>query len=294
MRQKNAVRSVVKRDNKILLLRRAEGRESIIGKYELPGGSIEFGEQPDDALRRYVKDDAGVELETLQLQDAMGYQDPDDNSLQYMFIVFLATIAPDQSPVRVSQKYDKYVWAKLSELHQYDLTETTQVLLGRDVLLEQPSVLEAASTDEIKTTEKLIVYSDGGSRGNPGPSATGYVVLNTDNTVLEEGGEYLGITTNNQAEYQAVLLGLQRAKELGAHEVDFRVDSMLIVNQMSGVYKVKNRDLWPIHERIKDLIAQFSKVSFQHVRREFNTHADSMVNKILDEHTTSEQNPNRV
>jgi ribonuclease HI len=113
------------------------------------------------------------------------------------------------------------------------------------------------------------------------------VILNTDQEVIEQGGEYIGITTNSQAEYHGVRIGLERARELGYKRLDFRVDSMLVVNQMNGVYKVKNRELWPIYERIKRIVSEFEWVRFSHVRREFNRLADGMVNKTLDAHQDS-------
>jgi ribonuclease HI/pterin-4a-carbinolamine dehydratase len=133
-----------------------------------------------------------------------------------------------------------------------------------------------------KTPKKLRMFADGGSRGNPGPSATGYVLLDDDDQILHQSGEYLGITTNNQAEYQAVKLGLEKALSVGVVEVDVFLDSLLVVNQMKGIFKVKNRDLWPIHESIKELTVKFKKVTFTHVPREFNTLADAEVNKVLD------------
>jgi ribonuclease HI len=131
---------------------------------------------------------------------------------------------------------------------------------------------------------EVVVYTDGGSRGNPGPSASGFVIYAADGELLFEGGKYLGVTTNNQAEYQAVKLGLEKALELHAQVVSFRLDSQLVANQLTGIYQIKNRDLWPIHSSIKELITQFKKVTFTHVRREFNREADAMVNKILDQH----------
>lgn len=132
------------------------------------------------------------------------------------------------------------------------------------------------------TTKKVILYADGGSRGNPGPSASGYVLFDEDEQILQQSGEYLGITTNNQAEYQAVKLGLVKAKAIGAREVDVYLDSLLVVNQMKGIFKVKNRDLWPIHQAIKDLLPSFQEVTFTHVPREMNKLADAEVNKVLD------------
>lgn len=132
------------------------------------------------------------------------------------------------------------------------------------------------------TIKEVKIYADGGSRGNPGPSASGYVVMDMDNHVLFEAGVYLGITTNNQAEYQALKFGLEQAKKMGAREVHAHMDSLLVVNQMKGIFKVRNRDLWPIHEAIKSLCKDFAKVSFTHVPRELNKLADAEVNKCLD------------
>ncbi len=129
---------------------------------------------------------------------------------------------------------------------------------------------------------KLKLYADGGSRGNPGPSASGYVLLDMDGSIVKKSGTYLGITTNNQAEYHALKVGLEEAKKFGAEEVDVYLDSLLVVNQMKGIFKVKNRDLWPVHQAIKDLVATFKKVNFTHVPRELNKLADAEVNETLD------------
>jgi ribonuclease HI len=145
-------------------------------------------------------------------------------------------------------------------------------------------VVQADFSAQNQLGEHVIIYSDGGSRGNPGPSASGFVVMNAKEEVVHQGGAYLGITTNNQAEYHGVRLGLEKALEMGAKTVDFRMDSLLVVNQLTGVYKIKNHELGPINERIKELAQQFEKVTYTHVRREFNQLADGMVNKILNAH----------
>ena len=115
--------------------------------------------------------------------------------------------------------------------------------------------------------KQIKMFADGGSRGNPGPSASGYVLMDLDNNVLVEKGIYLGVTTNNQAEYQAVKFGLEDAVKNGAREVSVYLDSLLVVNQMNGIYKIKNRDLWPIHTAIKDIVGQLKSVKF----KEFKT-----------------------
>ena len=129
----------------------------------------------------------------------------------------------------------------------------------------------------------VLAHADGGSCGNPGPSASGWVVQDPQTEeVLRDGGEYLGITTNNQAEYRAVLDLVRHCLSAGVEEMDIRLDSLLVVNQMNGVWKVKNRDLWPVYEEIKALVAKFQKIKFSHVLREYNKLADAKVNQILD------------
>ena len=103
-----------------------------------------------------------------------------------------------------------------------------------------------------------------------------------DNMLVDEG-LYLGVTTNNQAEYTALKIALEKAAEMHAEEVEVYMDSLLVVNQMKGIFKVKNRDLWPIHDAIKQLLPKFQKVSFGHVPRELNKAADAAVNRALDE-----------
>lgn len=277
---------MVKQDGKILLARRATGRSSILGKYELPGGSVEFREQPSEALERYLSNHFSVGIETSQLFDVVSFIDPDDTDIQYVFVVYLVSLKSGESSIKLSPRYNKYTWQKLSNVQLNELTNSTQILLGLDDD-EQPTLfhdVEHVQSDvETTSNDSLILYSDGGSRGNPGPSAAAFVVMNSREQVIADGGSYLGVTTNNQAEYQAVFFGLKKASEMGAQVVDFRLDSNLVVNQLNGVYKIKNRDLWPIHEQIKLLVPKFKKVTFSHVRREFNQLADGLVNKILDE-----------
>ncbi|MDL2341465.1 MAG: reverse transcriptase-like protein [Patescibacteria group bacterium] len=134
----------------------------------------------------------------------------------------------------------------------------------------------------IPRQDKVKVYADGGSRGNPGPSASGFVILDMDDTVLMEQGVYLGITTNNQAEYTALKLALEACKKMDAHEVFVHMDSLLVVNQMKGVFKIRNRELWPIHQAIKELAKSFQHIDYVHVPRELNKLADAAVNRAMD------------
>jgi len=287
MNQRIAVRAIIRKDEKTLLLRRANGRPTILGKYELPGGRLEYGEQPEDALGRYLSDEAGLIIQSSQLFDVVSYIDYDDRDMQYVFILYLVSLGVNGSKVVLSDNYDHYIWKKVSDVQQEQITESSKLLLGisqQQIQSVKKEELIGNDVTETTNTDHVIIYSDGGSRGNPGPSASGFVVMNSQEHVIHEGGMYLGITTNNQAEYHGVRLGLEKALEMGARTVDFRIDSLLVVNQMNGIYTIKNRELWPIHERIQELAKKFDKVTFTHVKREFNQLADGMVNKILNAH----------
>lgn len=288
MNQRIAVRAVIRKDEKTLLLRRANGRPTILGKYELPGGKLEYGEQPEDALARNLAIEAGLTIQTAQLFDVLTYIDHDDRDMQYIFILYLVSLGVGGSKISLSQNYDHYTWKEMSNIQQQELTESAKLLLGiSQQQVQSVKKEELIGSDVTKATDisHAIVYSDGGSRGNPGPSAAGFVILNNEEDVLHEGGMYLGIATNNIAEYHGVRLGLEKALDMGVRTVDFRIDSLLVVNQMNGIYQIKNRELWPIHERIKELVGKFDKITFSHVKREFNQLADGMVNKILNART---------
>jgi len=287
MKQRLSVRAIINDGGKVLALKRANGRPTILNKFELPGGKLAYNEQPEDALRRYLHDDAGVHIKSAQLFDAVTYIDHDDRGIQYVVIVYLVTLADAHMPIKLSGNYSKYKWHVMSEFHQDELTDLTQLVLG---IIQQEEItdqtLKVVKQNDVKNSSNssVTVFTDGGSRGNPGPSAAGFIILNDRQEAIAEGGEYLGITTNNQAEYHGVRLGLEKALEMKFTRVDFKIDSMLVVNQMKGFYKIKNRELWPIHERIRELMKHFEKVTFTHVLRQYNQLADGMVNKTLDAH----------
>ncbi len=129
---------------------------------------------------------------------------------------------------------------------------------------------------------KLIIYSDGGARGNPGPAGIGVIAYDENKNKVFEISEYIGETTNNQAEYRAVIAGIKKAKELGAKEVDFYLDSELVVKQLNQEYKVKNQDLAPLFVQVYNASLSFKKIKFYHVRREFNKEADRLANEAMD------------
>ena len=130
--------------------------------------------------------------------------------------------------------------------------------------------------------KEVVVWADGGARGNPGPAGYGAVVATPDDQVLAEEAKGIGWATNNVAEYHGVLAGLRRAKELGARRVRVRADSLLVVNQQKGLWKVKNPALRPLSEETARLARSFDRVTWEHVPRARNRHADSLANQAMD------------
>lgn len=129
---------------------------------------------------------------------------------------------------------------------------------------------------------KLISFSDGGARGNPGPAGIGAVLFNDKNEIVEELSFYLGETTNNQAEYRALIMVMKKAQSLGATELECYLDSELVVKQLNREYKVKNKDLAPLFLEVHNISLSFKKVSFHHVPREKNSIADGLANQAMD------------
>jgi ribonuclease HI len=129
---------------------------------------------------------------------------------------------------------------------------------------------------------KVVVHVDGGSRGNPGPAAAAAVITTPDGAVVDEAMLVLGRATNNVAEYRGVILGLERAKALGASEVEVVNDSELVAKQINGAYKVKHPDMRPLYLDAMAALRDFDSWTVRNVPREENAHADALVNQALD------------
>jgi len=138
----------------------------------------------------------------------------------------------------------------------------------------------------MSTSTELTINIDGAARGNPGPAAYGYVIARSGLPPIEEAG-YLGHSTNNVAEYTALVKALERAATLHAENLLIRSDSELLVKQMNGIYRVKNPQLQELHFQASELRSQFAKVSIHHVRREGNARADELCNEVLDAQNNS-------
>jgi len=130
----------------------------------------------------------------------------------------------------------------------------------------------------------VTIYTDGASRGNPGDAGIGVVVAAEDGTILREIGEYIGKTTNNVAEYSALIRGLREAIDLGADVIYISTDSQLMAFQLTGIYKVKSPNLKPLYQEAIDLLRHFRKVSISHVVRDLNRRADQLANEGINKH----------
>jgi len=129
---------------------------------------------------------------------------------------------------------------------------------------------------------EVVAYVDGGARGNPGPAGFGVRIERPDGSLIEEFSDSIGIATNNVAEYKGLLAALEWGRAHGVTHLLVRSDSLLMVQQMLGNYKVKNPGLQPLHARARLLAHQIGRVSFEHLRREKNSHADRLANAAMD------------
>jgi ribonuclease HI len=129
--------------------------------------------------------------------------------------------------------------------------------------------------------KKVSLYVDGGARGNPGPAGIGVVILDDKKQVIKEYNKYIGVTTNNIAEYTAVIYGLQEALFARADEVELLLDSELAAQQLQGGYRVKNANIKPLFEQALHLISGFKNVRITHIKREKNRDADKLVNRAI-------------
>mgnify|MGYP001573614027 CR=1 FL=1 len=137
-------------------------------------------------------------------------------------------------------------------------------------------------------SEKIIIYADGGSRGNPGSAGIGVFITNEKGKMIKEYSSFLGVKTNNEAEYESVILGLQKIKSLLGKEniksadIEVRIDSELVARQLGGVYKIENEKLAPLFLKIWNLKMDFGKIIFKHIPREQNKEADRLANEAMD------------
>jgi len=152
------------------------------------------------------------------------------------------------------------------------------------LLLEASAQFKETTPTEHPNTEKLTFYIDGASRGNPGRAAIGIVIMNGNGHVIDELKRYIGETTNNMAEYQALIEALTEGKRIGGKGIKVFSDSELMVRQINGIYKVKDAKLLDMYREAKRLISGFGEFKIEHIARDKNSTADALANEALDNH----------
>ena len=276
MKQRIRVVGIARKNGDILLLKRNMGRLEGEPTWEMPTGKIRLGEQPEEAMSRTFYEFLGVKVERVQLKDVTTFVALSGASrLSNLYIVYEVELVDEK--LAPSERYSAYKYIQYGANSGLRLDEATRAVLDIEFGKGEKTAYRGVANG-------ATVYVDGGSRGNPGPSGVGYYIVGEDGTEIARGGAFIGFATSRVAEYYALKRGIEKAIELGLKSVRFVGDSLMMINQMNGVYQVKNQDLVPIYNDIRKLLASFEAVAFVHVKREQNTIADREVNLAIDKH----------
>ena len=280
MKQRIRVVGILKRDGEILLMKRRTGRSDSPVFWELPTGKLKFGEQPEEAMARAALEYLGAQVKEVKLKDVVTFLAFSGASqMANLYIVYELSVK-DTAKIKPNERYSAFKFLKKDEFSKIRLDEATGAVLE----LENEKIAETGANYR-ETVNGATVYVDGSSRGNPGPAGIGYCIVGENGEVLKRGGEFIGFATSRVAEYYALKEGIEQAKGLGLKSVRFIGDNLMMINQMNGIYKIKNRDLLPIYADIRKLVADnFEAVSFTHVKREQNSEADREANQAIDRH----------
>lgn len=271
MKQRIRVVGMIQNEKGVLVARKSQGRTDGEPLWELPTGKIRFGEQPEEAMDRMLEEYLGIEVtKKTTLHDVVTFmaQNPSlgSSQLSNLYIVYRIDLHAE-TKIDAKERYSAFKFIKPEEMGNYHLDEASVIVLemeGRPTGRENYKEVANSAT----------VYVDGSSRGNPGPSGIGYRIVGENGQVLVEGGEFIGFATSRVAEYYALKEGCEQALELGLRSVRFVSDNLMMVNQMKGIYKIKNSDLLPIYDDIQEMLKRFDACAFMHVAREQNTAAD--------------------
>lgn len=276
MKQRIRVVGIIKNENGVLVFKRSRGRSEAPVFWELPTGKIKFGEQPEEAMARSLTEYTGLVASSVKLKDVITFLAPAGSSqLSNLYIVYELSVEGEIKP-EPADRYTAYKFIKDLATSTTRLSETSTAVLE----IEEGKV-HPGHISHRDTANAITVNVDGASRGNPGPSGIGYCIYDNDR-IIERGGEFIGFATSRLAEYYAMKKGIERAIELGFKTVKFISDNLMVVNQLSGIFKVKNQDIAPIYDDIQELLNEFDAVSFVHVPRSKNAVADSEANAAID------------
>lgn len=277
MKQRIRVVGLIKNADGVLLFKRNRGRSEGPVFWELPTGKIKFGEQPEEAMARSLTEYTGLTANSIKLKDVITFLAPEGSSqLSNLYIIYELGVNGEIKP-EPHDRYTAYKFVKDLNNSSVRLHETTVSVLE----IEEGKITPGHSNAR-ETANGVTINVDGASRGNPGPSGIGYCIHDDGGKIIEQGGEFIGFATSRVAEYYAMKKGIDRAIELGYKTVRFVSDSLMVVNQLNGVFTVKNQDILPVYNELQEKITQFEAVSFTHVPRSENTIADSEANLAID------------
>jgi len=277
VKQRIRVVAIIKNENGILILKRSRGRSEAPIFWELPTGKIKFGEQPEEAVARTINEYLGISATSIKIKDVITFLAPDGASrLSNLYIIYEVSI-PADSKLSPRDRYTAYKFIKDFEGSGIRLNEATT-----SVLEIENSNIAIGHISPRDTANSVIINVDGASRGNPGPAGIGYCIYNSNGEILERGGEFIGFATSRVAEYYAMKNGIAKAVERGLKSARFVSDSLMVVNQLNGIFTPKNPDILPIYADIRKMLESFESVSFTHVPRSQNLVADAEANQAID------------
>lgn len=275
MKQRIRVVGIIRNEDGVLIFKRHRGRSEAPVFWELPTGKISFGEQPEEAMARTLSEYAGLTVSSIKLKDVITFLALEGASqLSNLYIVYEITVAADARPVP-QDRYTAYKYMK--DAAGINLNEATMSVLEIERGEVHQNKISARGVANSAT-----VYVDGASRGNPGPAGIGYYIVGEDGQTVKRGGEFIGFATSRVAEYYAMKEGIEQAIELGFKSVRFVADSLMVINQLNGIFQVKNKDIMPIYRDIQVLLNKFDVVAFTHVPRLQNAAADKEANLAID------------
>ena len=277
MKQRIRVVGLIKNEEGVLVFKRSRGRSEGPVFWELPTGKIRFGEQPEEAMARCLMEDTGLTANLVQLKDVITFLAPDGSSqLSNLYIIYELGIDNTSRPTP-KNRYTAYKYIKDHTSSGVHLNETSISVLE----IEEGKVT-TGRTSPRDTANGVTINVDGASKGNPGPSGIGYVIHDSTGKIIERKGEFIGFATSRVAEYYAMRKGIERAIELGYKTVRFMSDSLMVVNQLNGIFRIKNQDTMPIYQDIQSELGNFDAISFTHIPRSENAIADSEANAAID------------
>lgn len=278
MKQRIRVVGIIRNSDGVLVLKRNRGRSEAPVFWELPTGKIAFGEQPEEAMVRSLAENVGLSTTSLKLKDVVTFMALEGSSqLSNLYIVYEVQV-PDGAKPDPHDRYTAYKFLRDPIAAGVKLNEATMM-----VFEIENGHINANKVSPRDTANSATVYIDGASRGNPGPAAVGYVVVSETGEILKQGGEFIGFATSRVAEYYALEEGMKIAIEMGLKSVRFVTDSLMVANQMNGIFQIKNQDILPIYDDVQRLLENFEVVAFSHVPRAQNAMADREANLAIDQ-----------